>query len=430
MAVTLLDQPYKWALRGQKLMVIASSTETAQTGFRYGVEVTIDATTYNFYIPAAPDDNLYFDLAPLLEDMRNYEPLSWHFSTTGTEDDLSKRTITFSVSEWWLVGGVLTEAEGSAVAGEGMIAINGYFQVIDGYKPNVETGGQKVGQSLIGNTYYAMSDRKIDTHPWYLAASWNLGAGPTTPNNTWIPAYESDYGLLCIPGNSTYLSNNVVTKINITIFSSVGAPTSQDVTLNGYDIEALPVYPANLNDWVGLTVKPSLFPNWRAYKVTVFAGASQKSIAYTFYNVGKYGQSDCLNDKIRLGWVNSRGGWDYFNFTKKSEITDEIDRKKYRKVLFNGTTSVFSANDRGLQDRRNLVEQVLQVNSDYITENEFIFLRSLLASNQVTWLSTDAGKAIAIPVNIDDTTYTEKKTRDGKLYNLTLRVRMSNQYWT
>ena len=76
------------------------------------------------------------------------------------------------------------------------------------------------------------------------------------------------------------------------------------------------------------------------------------------------------------------------------------------------------------------MQQVLNITSDYISENEFTFLRSLLVSNQVTWLTFEEGKAVAIPVKLDDTTYTEKKTRDGKLYNLTLKVRIANEYWT
>jgi hypothetical protein len=217
--------------------------------------------------------------------------------------------------------------------------------------------------------------------------------------------------------------------VRIQIFSSTGVPTTQTLTLNGYDIEALPVYPGNLNDWTGLTVKPSLFPNWRFYTVGIYNGGTLKSEVYTFYNAAVYGQKDCRYDNIRLGWVNSRGGWDYFNFIKKSETTDEIERKKYRKVLFNGTETIFSTIDRGLQERRNLVQQVITITSDYISEGEFKFLRSLLVSNQVTWLTKD-GKDIAIPINLDDTSYTEKKTRDGKLYNLTLKMRIANEYWT
>jgi hypothetical protein len=429
MAITINDQPYNWAVRGQKLMIIATSTETAQTGFRYGVEVVIDAKTYNFYIPAAIDGKLYFDLSPLLEDMRNYEPLNFHFSTDDTVDDLSKKTIDFTLTEWWLVSGILTLNEGSEEVGEQMIAINGYFQVIDGYKPNVQTGSQKVKYSLSSTVSYAMTDRTTDTHGWYLALTWGFPATPSSLH-VWIPVWESDYGVLSIPGNDSYLSNNIIDNFTIQIYSSTGTATSQTISLNGYDIEALPVYPANLNDWTGLTVKPSLFPNWRFYRVRVYNSTTQKSIVYNFYNAGKYGLTDCHNDRIRLGWVNSRGGWDYFNFTKRSEITDEIERKNYRKVLFNGTTSVFSANDRGLVERRNMAQQVLTVTSDYISEGEFKFLRSLLVSNQVTWLTTDAGKVVEVPVKLDDTTYVEKKTRDGKLYNVTLKVRIANEYWT
>ena len=424
MAITIEDQPYAWALRGQKLMVVASSTETGQTGFRYGVEVVIDAKTYNFYIPASPDDRLYFDLAPLLMEMRNYETAAWHYSTDDTEDDLSKHSVSFSISEWWLVAGVLTESEGSAVAGDALLAINGYFQPINGYKPNVESGTQDVKQSLTSSTSYAMSDRLEYMHDNYLDSTLNAASA-----KMWIPAYESDYGVLCIPGNDTYLTSNVITSVRIQIFSSTGVPTTQTLTLNGYDIEALPVYPGNLNDWTGLTVKPSLFPNWRFYTVGIYNSAILKSEVYTFYNAAVYGQKDCRYDNIRLGWVNSRGGWDYFNFIKKSETTNEIDRKKYRKVLFNGTETIFSTIDRGLQERRNLVQQVITITSDYISEGEFKFLRSLLVSNQVTWLTKD-GKDIAIPVNLDDTSYTEKKTRDGKLYNLTLKMRIANEYWT
>jgi hypothetical protein len=428
MAITIEDQPYTWALRGQKLMIVASSTEIAQVGFKYGVEVNVQGVPYNFYLNPAPDGRLYFDMQPLFDTMRNYEPQNFHFATDDTQQDDSALTYDFKLFEWWIVDGVFTENEGSRVDGVDGIVVNGYFQVIDGYKPNVETGSQKVKQSLTSTSSYVMSDRNNNTSPFYLSQTWSFG---DAINSIWIPVLEKDYGVLSIPGNDTYLSNNVATQFRITIFSSAGAPTSQTIALNGYDIENLPIYPANLNDWTGLTVAPSLFPNWRCYQVRVLnAGGTSVSASYIFYNAHDYGQSDCNWDNMRLGWVNSRGGWDYFNFTKKSETTNEIERKQYRKVLFNGTPQIFMANDRSLLQRQNLAQQVLTVTSDYITEGEFQLLRSLLVSNQVTWLTEDAGKTIEIPVNIEDTSFVEKKNRDGKQYNVTLRVRLSNPYWT
>jgi len=427
MAITINDQPYTWALRGQKLMIVAISDEVGNVGFKYGVQVILNGVPYQFYLSAAPDDRLYFDMNPLLDTMRNSEPQNFHFATDNTQQDISGITLTFTLTEWWIVAGVLQENAGSEESGNNALAVNGYFQVIDGYKPNVQTGGAAVKQALTNTSSYAMSDRNNNTSPFYLSQTWSLGVAT---NSIWIPVLEQDYGVLSIPGNDTYLTNNVVDRYTITIFSSTGVPTQETIMLSGFDIENLPVYPANLNDWTGLTVKPSLFANWRCYTVAVLNSVNGKSETYIFYNTHDYGQADCNFDNIRLGWVNSRGGWDYFNFTKKSEITNEIERKTFRKVLFNGGASIFTANDRTLTQRQNLVQQVLTVTSDYITEGEFILLRSLLASNQVTWLTEYDGKFIEIPVNIDDTSYVEKRSSDGKLYNVTLRVRMSNQYNT
>ena len=424
--ITIIDQPYEWAVRGQKLMIVASSTNTAQVGFRYGVEIDIDGTLYNFYVAAAPDGNLYFDVQSLLNDMRNYEPVNFHLSTDDTVDDLSKKVLNFTLTEWWIVGGILTEAEGSEEVGTECLIVNAYYQVKDAYKPSPESGNSAVKFSLTNATSYAMSDRIINTHNWPLANSFGV-----SNNNVVIPSFETDYGVLSIPGNANYLSNNGANSFTITIYSSTGSPTAQNIALDDFDIEALPVYPANLNDWTSLTVKPSLFPNWRYYQVVILNSSNNAvSETYIFYNAKAYGQSDCWWDKIRLGWVNSRGGWDYFNFTKKSEVSNEIQRKPYRKVLFNGGPTIFSTNDRGKTDRRNLVEQVITATSDYISEGEFTLLRSMMVSNQVTWLSTDQGKPIEIPVNIEDTSYVEKKIRDGKLYNVTIKFKVANEYWT
>ena len=152
MAITINDQPYSWAVRGQKLMIVAMSDEVANVGFKYGIQVIINGLPYQFYLSPAPDDRLYFDMQPLLDSLRNYEPLNYHLTTDNTLDDLSKLTLTFTLSEWWIVDGVFTENAGSSVNGNEDLVINGYFQVIDGYKPNVETGSSKVKYSLTNIT--------------------------------------------------------------------------------------------------------------------------------------------------------------------------------------------------------------------------------------------------------------------------------------
>ena len=110
MAITIEDQPYSWSARGQKLMIVASSTETANDGFQYGVTVTNNTTgqAFDFYISPAIDDRLYFDLQSLIQ-LRNREAQgdALHNLATATLDDTSTwNSIDFSVAEWWIVAGV------------------------------------------------------------------------------------------------------------------------------------------------------------------------------------------------------------------------------------------------------------------------------------------------------------------------------------
>jgi hypothetical protein len=179
---------------------------------------------------------------------------------------------------------------------------------------------------------------------------------------------------------------------------------------------------------VGFLPKPSLYPDWLYYRVRINnVASSQVSVDYIFWNECVYGNCECIWPNVRLAWVGARGGYEYFNFKKKSEYTTEVDRKLYKRPLFNSSPTIFYANDRGLNQRTNLAQRILTVTSDYITQDEFIYLRGLIVSNQVHLINDD-GTYIA--VNIDDTSYVEKTSYDGKLYNVTLKVRMANEYWT
>jgi hypothetical protein len=428
MAITIEDQPYTWSARGQKLMIVASSTETAQDGFQYGVTVTNNTTTqvFNFYISPAIDGRLYFDLQSLIQ-LRNEEAqgTQLHNLDTGTLEDVKARdSFSFSVAEWWIVGGILTEEDGSSVLGDDVLIVNQYYQPTDGYKPNPNSGPQNVKFAMTNASSLVMSDRPITTKYPPIFATWGVAAGKVA-----IAVREQDYGLLYVPGNDFWLGSNEAHSATVTMFPASGFGVASDIVLNNYSVEGLPVFPANLNDRTGVFLpRPSLFPNWRYYRVRINNTSSvQVSADYIFWNECVYGNCECNWPNVRLAWVGARGGYEYFNFKKKSEYTTEVDRKIYKRPLFNNSPTIFYANDRGLNQRTNLAQRILTVTSDYITQEEFIYLRGLIVSNQVH-LIDDNGSYVA--VNIDDTSYVEKRTYDGKLYNLTLKVRMANEYWT
>jgi hypothetical protein len=427
MAITLEDQPYTWSARGQKLMVVASSSNVAQDGFQYGVEVNNYTTSqvFNFYISPAIDDRLYFDLQSLIQ-LRNEEAqgTELHNLDSGTLDDTAcLNDVQFIISEWWIVAGVLTEAVGGTAGGE-LLIVNQYYQPTDGYKPDPNAGPQNVKFAMTNTSSLVMSDRPITTKYPPIFATWGIAAGKVA-----IAVREEDYGLLYVPGSDSFLGFNEANSATVTMFPAVGFSVASTITLNGYNAEGLPVFPANLNDRTGVWLpKPNLFPNWKYYRVRINnVASSQVSVDYIFWNECVYGNCECIWPNVRLAWVGARGGYEYFNFKKKSEYTTEVDRKLYKRPLFNSSPSIFYANDRGLNQRTNLAQRILTVTSDFITQDEFIYLRGLIVSNQVH-LINDNGTYIA--VNIDDTSYVEKTSYDGKLYNLTLKVRMANEYWT
>jgi hypothetical protein len=428
MAITIEDQPNTWSARGQKLMIVASSTNTANDGFQYGVTVTNNSTSqvFTFYISPAIDDRLYFDLQSLIQ-LRNREAQGdqLHNLDTGTLNDTSAwNNITFSIAEWWIVAGVLTLNAGSAVNSSEAIYVNQYYQPTDGYKPDPNTGAANVKFALDSATSLVMSDRQVTTKYPPIFDTWGIAAGKIA-----IAVREEDYGLLYVPGNGDWLANDAH-KATVSLVTSTGLAVASDIVLNDYNVEGLPVFPANLNDRTGVFVaRPSANPNWRYYRVRILdAVGAQVSADYIFWNECVYGtQCECNWPNVRLAWVGARGGYEYFNFKKKSEYTTEVDRKTYKRPLFNSTPTIFYANDRGLNQRTNLAQRILTVTSDYITQDEFIYLRGLITSNQVHLLNDD-GTYIA--ANIDDTSYIEKRTYDGKLYNLTLKVRIANEYWT
>ncbi len=330
MAITIEDQPYTWSARGQKLMIVASSTNTAQDGFQYGVTVTNYNTTqvFDFYISPAIDGKLYFDLQSLIQ-LRNLEAqgTQLHNLDTGTLDDTAaSNNIVFSVSEWWIVAGVLTENAGSSVNSADCIYINQYYQPTDGYKPDPNAGPQNVKFAMTNATSLVMSDRQITTKYPPIFATWGVAAGKVA-----IAVREEDYGLLYVPGNDSFLGGNTAYRCTVTMFPASGFGVASDYLL-GNNVEGLPVFPANLNDRTGIWLpKPNLFPNWRYYRVRITNSASnQVSADYLFWNECVYGNCECNWPNVRLAWVGARGGYEYFNFKKKSEYTTEVDRKRDR----------------------------------------------------------------------------------------------------
>jgi hypothetical protein len=433
MAIYLDDSPYNLTPRGQKLLFVVLSTNVVQDGFKYGVKVT-DLTTsqeYQFYYsPNFADGKLYFDLSPLVN-MRNFEGVNDIHSGLYTGDYVDTfqepqgsgwKGYAVNFTEWWLVDGVLTKNPTVGFT-EFRYVFNAYYQPSDGYKPNLSTGLQNVKFALNDAISYLWSDRKTNTYVWPFASTY-------TPliqaNAVYIPAFLNDYGMINLCPRPQLMAVNQATSYKVDFYDGVNpTPITTVLPLQQVSqIEGIRIYPGNLQlNAQGLPV-PSDYPEWTHYILTILkADGNQCSAPYVFFNAEKFGLKDCRFDLVRLAWVGSRQGWEYQNFTKKNEDNYTIERRQFRQVLPNN----YISSSRQLTDRQSIVDKIITINSDWLQEGEFQYLKGLLVSNQVHIVNADGTQT---PVNVAESTYIARRERLGKKYNLTLKIAYSQDYWS
>jgi len=145
---------------------------------------------------------------------------------------------------------------------------------------------------------------------------------------------------------------------------------------------------ANLQGW-GQTIPA----NWDYYTVIAKSdGGDVLSDTYYFYNKA----DDCMGyERIRLAWLNKFGAWDYYNFTKKSKrtITKEFVQYQQQSGTWNEDKFRIHGYKGGARPYANKATEKIEINTDFITEEEGVWLEELLLSNDVFMLnekSTDS----------------------------------------
>jgi hypothetical protein len=311
----------------------------------------------------------------------------------------------------------LFEVQATQYPLDGSALINAAFQISDGFNPDpadyfsLDSAGSYIMSDLVRSTY-AMDD---------MLSQYSLGA-----NTIGITGFSDDYGVLTIPADDgTSLTGNAIDDIQIVQFNAAGAPIQTDVlncVIAAGTINHLPLLPSNINDIFGLDA------DWHHYLLNFRnSGGSATARSIAVFKAA----DECRFDKIRLGWTNSRGGWDYFNFTKRSEESYSVERKRYRKVVGNYATADeaeafnFNTYDRGLTERSPFVEKMMRIRTDFLTEGQFEYLKNLIYSESVYMINP---KGSATPVLIDSNNYTAVKSRSSRKTDLELMLKFSNDY--
>jgi len=426
MAITIHQQPYPFTALKQKLMVVATSSNIGQPGFRYVVQVSVNGGALNtFYVQPNINGALVFDLYPAIYakmdlGVNSSDAVPSLFASTTVQDDTTARNImsvAATIFEGYEVLGLFEVLAASAYPLDGSSLINAAFQISDGFNPDpatyfaLDSATSYIMTDLVGSTY-ALND---------LINQYSLGA-----NVIGITAFADDWGVLTIPADDgSALTGNAIDDVQIVQFNEAGTPIQTDTlacVIAAGTINHLPLLPSNIDDIFGLQA------TWHHYLIN-FRNSGGTACAR---GIAVFKAADeCRFDKVRLGWTNSRGGWDYFNFTKRSEENYSVERKRYRKIVGNyGTADEteafgFNTSDRGLTERSPFVEKMLRIRTDFLTEGQFEYLKNLIYSESVYIISN---KGEATPVVIDSNNYTAIKSRSYVKNDLELMLKFSNDY--
>ena len=168
--------------------------------------------------------------------------------------------------------------------------------------------------------------------------------------------------------------------------------------------------------------QPSEFADWAYYVIYGADGSgNQETDKYYFYRYGatRTGVDDrhqsCTRyDNVRIAWRNRLGAWDYMNFRGKSTESVDITRSDAGSVPGTWDSATFTYNnwDRGKKTLYTEAMRKLTINSDWLNEDEGIWLEELFTSTNVQIL---ADNNVVYPVVITDKRYTKKTSVNNKI---------------
>ena len=443
MAITTIEAPQEFCAVGQKIIIVAESTNVAEPNFRYHIRIGTDSgDTLEMNVPPNPNNKMIIDLSGVFKQWLKIEPYplnnpSKRYFTDTTQltvnndsaYDVLKKVSILEIYEAYDVDGVFTvdeESRTDVFEDLSMTIFLGSYKIKDGYRPD---------PNLI-YSFTSTTSRLLGGRKWYTHKPINFPIGTSTFNEQiiYIPVRRSelDYGCLSFIlqyESDWHLQTTENPYIRMTLYDSSGAPSVQQVQVTGYEQSLLSshiqAYPANLNAH-GELLRPADFPNWRWYDVAMYdsTNTTRKSAIYRFYPV----DDDCRHDNVRLAWWHPEyGGWDFFNFSKKNEESLEVDRKRVKKVVGTYAASTFSFQPFDRELAEGMVSQVdyINITTDWLSEGEFELLGSLIASRSVYIVKDDGS---LIPVLVEESSYTKRTIREAKQYNYSMKLRYSQQF--
>ena len=422
-----------------------TSTEFANPGFKYIVEITDLNTTesYKFYIAPNSVGSGVFNAKTIFNQLiktevtidEGDEVLLQIAEPILLNNNLVNR-FTVELYEGYEVGGVFTEDESVAVE-YSLMCVYGKG------KSNFLVMGSNETPPIALSQYY---DNTIGFGNETVATRINIPLSLQSEIINWqrvsrsnvLGAKDSAYKILSfIADDGTYINQNYP-YVNIANFKYVLYDNTYDDFVT-FDIPMQFSDSALLHIPVGLkNLIDGAYIDQNEADDTIFwtiVGVDGSDVEVTA-KYGFYIDEDCKHNPVHLYWLNQMGGWDSYSFIKKNERSIDVEKKRYKSYLGNyNTANVENPFDtknysRALTEREPIVKTFINLTSDWLTESEYKAMKDLFYSKSVWMVDDNVDGFSILPVVVEDTNYLMKRERNFKKYNQTLRLQLANDYDT
>ena len=422
-----------------------TSTEFANTGFKYIVEITDGNTTelYKFYISPNAVGSGVFNSKTILNQL-----VTTNVTLTNTDDVILQinepvlvnnnlvNQFSISLYEGYDVAGVFTE-DLSVKVEYNLMCIYGKG------KSNFLVMGSNETLPLALSQCY---DNTIGFNAETVATRINIPLSLQSEVINWqrisrsnvLGAQDSAFKILSwVADDNTVINSNypynTIANFRYTLWNDAYTQiTTFDIAMQFGSGSVLHI-PAGLKNLVnGSYITQDQANDTLFWTIVGIDGAEDEVTA----KYGFYIDEDCKYNPVHVYWLNQLGGWDSYSFIKRNERSIDVEKKRYKTYLGNyNTADVDTPFDtksysRSLNEREPITKTFINLTSDWITESEYKWMKDLFYSKSVWMVDDNVDGFSILPIVVEDTNYLMKRERNSKKYNQTLRLQLANEYDT
>ena len=430
-----------------KLVNVYSSTSTAQTNFKYLIQVEEDGTEiFKSYITPNPSSRCVFDLSPIVKERLKAPVLETASDSSSIHEGLfstfpfnkcegGQKIYEIKVGEVYEVSGTLTEFPN--LDNHEMLVINGHQD----YKDSFHSAGIQ-SQDLV--PYSCNYTSPVEIEKGFLSKI-DANTYKQTKNNEYfrnlagasiaVPTRETDLGCISWIHDDVYV-NNDTTELKYEWFNSAGTSLqawtydATDVANNGQALNATTSDGKVLCSpmhWGALSNNGSFigtFTNalaWEYYTIQLIqADSNVANFKWAFYK-------DCTGNKnelYQLAWTNGVGFWDYFTFKPQTMHEESASKKQYNTNVgtYGGSDFMLYPFDAGTKNYQVIPKRSWTLSSGKIDEELSKYLKEIIRAKQVQLITPEGD---VLPVIVDTNSTNFYRDRTNKLYDFQIKVTLA-----